>query len=277
MQKIFFFFSTIFLINSAFAEPYSLSNPVPDSKMRPMTTERPSKNSSSYIIDVGHLQIESTLYSFTANKNAQQKLKQKSVFNSTTFRLGITKNSEISLVVTPFIWQKTKNLQTAQSNNIRTNDDVLVRYKKNIFGGDPTKNRGSLALMPYLKIPASKKNYSNDYYEGGLKTHYDYKMEEYLLSYLFDVSIVRKMDNSSYAALVGNIIDFGKNLTPKIYSYIEIASFSILHSKTSAKNYLDFGTIYQVNKNLSIDIVTNFGVSKAAEDFNFITGFSYRF
>jgi len=245
--------------------------------MRPMTTERPSKNSSSYIIDVGHLQIESTLYSFTINKNSQQKLKQRSVFDSTTFRVGITKDSEISLVVTPFIWQKTRDRQTAQSNNIKTNDDVLVRYKKNIFGGDATKNGGSLAMMPYLKIPASGSNYSNNHYEGGLKTHYDHKFDSYLLSYLFDVSAIRKTDNSSYSALVGNIIDLGKNITPNLYTYVEVASYKSSQEKTAAKNYLDFGMIYQINKNLTVDAVANFGVSKAAEDFNFITGFAYRF
>lgn len=269
------FFS--FVCAEAKAEKYSLFNPVPAEEMRPMTTERPSKNVSSYIVDAGHLQVETTLYSLTRDSNKSQRSKQQSTFNSTTLRLGITQRSEISVVLPSLIWQKTRDVSTASTSNIRSRDDFLLRFKKNIFGGDPSKSGGSLALMPYVKIPTAGKNLGNNAYEQGLKTHYDYKFSDYSFSYLFDVAHVKKTARAGRSAWFGNVVDLGKNFTPDFYAYAEVASYKSLEQKTAAKNYLDFGVIYQLTKNTTIDLVTNFGVSRAAEDFNLITGFAHRF
>ncbi len=259
------------------AQQYSLLNPVPAEKMRPMTTERPSKNVSSYIIDVGHFQVETTLYSLTRDSNKSKRTKQQSSFNSTTLRLGVTQSSEISVVLPSIIWQRSRDVSDATSSNIRSRDDFLLRFKKNIFGGDPSKNGGSLALMPYLKIPTAGKNLGNNAYEQGLKTHYDHKFDQYSFSYLFDVSHVKKTNNTGRTAFFGNVVDLGKNFTSNLYAYVEFASYKSLEQKTAAKNYVDFGVIYQLTKNTTIDLVTNFGVSQAADDFNLITGFAHRF
>lgn len=242
-----------------------------------MTTERPSKNVSSYIIDVGHLQVETTLYSLMLDANKSNRAKQQSTLNSTTLRLGVAKDSEISVILPSIIWQRSRDVADATNSNIRSRDDFLLRFKKNIFGGDSTKNGGSLALMPYVKIPTNGKNLGNNSVEGGLKTHYDHKMGDYLFSYLFDASAVKKSASIGRTALFGNVADLGKNFTSNLYAYVEFASYKSLEQKTAAKNYLDFGAIYQLSKNMTVDFVTNFGVSKAAEDFNFITGFAYRF
>lgn len=259
------------------AENYSILNPVPAEKMRPMTTERPSKTISSFIIDVGHLQVETTLYSLTRDTEKSKRSKQQSAFNSTTLRFGVTATSEISVVVPSIIWQKTRDVSDASSSNVRGHDDTLLRFKKNIFGGDSTKNGGSLAMMPYLKIPTANKSLGNDYYEGGLKTHYDHRFNDYSLSYLFDVADVKKTNLIGRTAWFGNVLDVGKNFTDKLYAYTEFASYKRWESGTSAKNYLNCGVIYQLTKNTTIDVVTNFGVSKAADDFNLITGFAHRF
>lgn len=267
--------ASLFISANSYAEEYSLLNPVPEAKLRPMTTERPSKGISSYTIDSGHLQIETSLYSFTKNKDKGLKTTQKSAFNSTTFRLGTTQDSEISLVVTPFIWQKTKT-ETSRSN-VKTYDDVTVRFKKNIFGNDANDGR-SLAIMPHLKIPTGGNDLGNNSYEGGVTSHYDHKLnDDYSFSYLFDISAVKKTDNSSYLASFSNVFGISKSITSKISSYFEFASFKTAKRGESAQNYLDFGSVYQVSKNLTIDIVTNFGISNSADDFNFITGFAYRF
>ncbi len=259
------------------AQQYSFLNPVPAEKMRPMTTERPSKNVSSYIIDAGHFQVETTLYSLTRDSNKSKRTKQQSSFNSTTLRLGVTQSSEISVVLPSIIWQRSRDISDATSSNIRSRDDFLLRFKKNIFGGDPSKNGVSLALMPYLKIPTAGKNLGNNAYEQGLKTHYDHKFDQYSFSYLFDVSQVKKTNNTGRTALVGNVMDLGKSFTSDLYAYCEFSSYKSLEQKTAAKNYVDFGVIYQLTKNTTIDLVTNFGVSQAADDFNLITGFAHRF
>ncbi len=277
-QSLLAFFAALFLIiSSAKAQEYSISNPVPAEKMRPMTTERPSRTISSYIIDVGHLQVETTLYTLVRDTQKTKRTKQQFAFNGTTLRLGVTEDSEVSVVLPSMIWQKTRDVADGSRSNIRTHDDTIIRFKKNIFGGDPTKNGGSLALMPYLKIPTAGKNLGNDSYEGGLRTHYDHNFDQYSISYLFDVADVEKTSGLGRTAWFGNVFDVGKNFTADFYAYTEFASYKRWEEGTAAKNYLDFGTIYKLDKNTTVDVVVNFGVSKAADDFILVTGFAHRF
>lgn len=275
----FLVFFAVFLVgnSNAKSQEYSIINPVPAEKMRPMTTERPSRTISSYIVDIGHLQVETTLYSLTRNTKETQRSKEQSVFNSTTLRFGITNSSEVSVVMPSMIWQRTRDVSDGSSSNIRSHDDTTLRFKQNIFGGDPTKNGGSMALMPYLKVPTAGKNLGNDAYEGGLKTHYDYNFDEYSISYLFDVAYVKKTAGTGRTAWFANVLDVEKNFTSDFCAYTEFASYKTLEQGTAAQNYLDFGVIYQLSKNTKVDIITNFGVSKAADDFIFSTGFSHRF
>ena len=44
--------------------PYTLFNPVPESQLRELTTDRPDTTESAFTVDAGHVQIESTIFSF---------------------------------------------------------------------------------------------------------------------------------------------------------------------------------------------------------------------
>ena len=257
--------------SNSYAENYSLLNPVPENKLRSMTTERPSKTSSSFTVDSGHLQIETNFYSLTKDKNHGAKTTTKSTLAGTMFRLGLTQSSELSIVTSPVIWQKT------ESSNIRAQGVTLLRLRYNFFGNNPDKG-GSFAAIPYIKIPTNNKQLGNNSYEGGVKLHYDGRFkDDYIISYLFEPAAVKKSDNSAYTASFTNVFDFGKAFTSKFYAYAELASTKSLERHTSSQNNLDFGVIYQVTKNFTLDAVTNFGISKSADNFNFLTGGSYRF
>ncbi len=258
----------------SYAQGYSFFNPTPPEKLKSMTTERPSKTSSSFTIDAGHMQIESTFYSLTKNNDKGVKTSS-SEFGSTMFRLGLTESSEFSLVTSALIFEKTQSAESQR--NVKAHGDTLLRMRYNLFGNNPDSG-SSFAMIPYVKIPTNDKKIGNDYYEGGLKSQYDSKLnDDYSISYLFEVMGIKKSDNSSYIPAFSNAFDFGKYLNSKAYLYVEIASFKSTEKHSSAKNNLDFGLIYQVTANFTLDVVTNFGISKAADDFNFITGGSYRF
>jgi hypothetical protein len=266
-----------FLVFEAFAEEYSLLNPVPESKLRPMITERPSNSNSAFTIDSGHLQIESSLFGFKKNNDNGVKTFRKTAFESTTLRLGITQSTELSIVSSPFIWKRTKDSQDNSKQSINAFGDVLLRVKHNFFGNDSSSG-GAFAAIPYLKIPTNTHKLSNDYYEGGVQGQYDYNLgNSYSLGYTLDVGAIRKSDNSSYTSSLAQAFDIGKSFTEKTSGYVEFYSFKSFESSTSAQNTLNFGLIYQLTKNCTIDFATNFGVSKAADDFQFITGGSYRF
>lgn len=270
------FLVTIFAVNTAHAEKYSLFNPVPAAKLRPISTERPSKSNSVATIDAGHVQIETSFYSLKKNDDSGVKTKTQSALETTTLRLGLTQSDEFSIAVSPFNWQKIKdsNEQTTQSDNPAS--DVFITFKHNHLDDDGSGL--SLALIPYLKIPTNDSHEANNHYEGGLRSKYEGALgNEVGFGYMFDVGAVRKSDNSSYVTSFSNIIDFSKSVTDKTSLYVEFFSYKTLENGTSAQNTLDFGSTHQVSKNFVIDAAINFGVSKAADDLLFITGASYRF
>ncbi len=163
-------FCAIFLANnSSFAKEYSLFNPTPDDKLRPMVTERPTNSDGANTIDPGRFQIETSLISNSRNKDCNQgnctKTSTTSFADSTNIRLGLTQNSEIQIIATPYSYKR----QQAANSEIDERDgfnDVTIRGKYSFLGNEGEKF--GLAIIPFIKLPTNKNDLGNNDIEGGL-------------------------------------------------------------------------------------------------------------
>lgn len=88
--------------NSYANKEYNLFNPTPHNKLRPMTTERPSRMDSPYSLDAGQVQIETNLYGYIKNdgcdNNICTKTRQHDIGGSTNLRIGLTDKIDVQFI-----------------------------------------------------------------------------------------------------------------------------------------------------------------------------------
>src|SRR5215467_8566130 len=71
---------------AAYADDYSLSDPVPDQDMRAFCTDRPTKGTGPCTVDAGHLQIESDVFNTTL-QNSNGVVTDTYLYTNPNFRL----------------------------------------------------------------------------------------------------------------------------------------------------------------------------------------------
>jgi hypothetical protein len=264
---------------AALAEDYNLFNPVPDDKMRTMSTERPSISDSPYTIDSGHLQLETSVLSSTHDSTCAGggcvKTNFLSAGNATTIRLGLTQSSEIQ-VIGDLYDRLTVSDKTNHTRN--RNDgygDTVVRYKYNLWGNDG--NGTAIAILPYVKIPTNQNDLGNHDVEGGVNIPYSWTIDEqWSIGGTSGISRLHDDDNGGYVMGYSNIGFVNYNFTEKFSGFTELATFRE-EDHPQWNNTIGAGVVYAVNPNLNIDSDVNIGISRAADDVNWLTGFSYRY
>lgn len=277
LQKFTAWFSVFYLITAeAYCGQYSLFNPVPKNEMRDMTTERPSKADSSYTIDSGHMQIESSLYYLQKNKNAQGRVSNESVLHSTTFRLGVNQSTEVQLIISPVTWRENVDY----SDDVRTNQtgfgDSVVRVKYNMMGNDG--GDASLAVIPFVKIPTNSNGLSNSAFEGGVSVPFDLALQNgYSFNYTVQAMALRRSDVNRIEPIFANMFVLGKSFNEKVSGYVEYFAQQITDDADESTQSLDFGVVYALTKDITVDGAVNFGLSNRSDDVEILFGGAYRF
>ena len=280
-NKIFQFcsFFCIFLflnLTNIKAKEYSILNPLPKDKMRSMTTARPSKSDYSYTIDSGHFQIETSFYSFDKTKTTDSKTTNKSLLNSTALRIGLTQSLEAEIIATPIIWRKQQDHLNQTSDNVKGFSDTTLRLKYNFFGND--SGNFSIAAIPFIKIPTNSNNLSNDHHEGGISLPMELALENgYSLTYNPQTLILKNSETQNYKAVFVNIIAIGKSLTNELSGFVEYYHSQIAENNNYFQQTLDFGLVYSLSENITIDSAINFGLSNHSADIEMLLGGAYRF
>jgi hypothetical protein len=275
-QLIIFATAALISASTASASDYNLFNPVPDANLRPMTTERPSKSDSPFTVDSGRLQVETSLVNYTKETNNNIKTEGLTYGGTTNFRLGLTQNNDIQLIIDPYRQVRTTN---ELSNSTEENDgfgDTIIRLKHNFFGNDGGDY--ALALIGFVKLPTNQNNLANDSYEGGVILPFNINFSNgYSLGGMTQVTALKDSSTSGYNPAFTNSLIIGKSLTDKLSVYGEIFTFKNTEAKSEWQNTIDFGTVYLITDNFRIDSGINFGISDYADDINFFVGTAYRF
>lgn len=265
----------IFFCQFAKASDYTIFNPAPDDKLRPLNSERSTKTDSVVTIDAGRVQIETSLVSGVRDKNCTSgsctKTTQTNFGDTTNIRLGLTQNSDIQ-----FISNLYSNKRVVSGGNLNEKDgfgDSTLRFKYS-FAGNKNEKFG-LAIIPFIKFPTNQNNLADDDIESGIGAPFAINFEDgWSLGGMTQFNFL-KNQNSSYIGYA-NAVYISKNFTEKFAGIAEIYTYKEDLSGSKWQNTADFIAQYLISKDFKIDGGVNIGLTEAADDLNWFMGFTYR-
>ncbi len=256
---------------------YNLFNPVPEECLRELSTDRPDLTESAYSVDPGHFQLEMSFldYSHTAGQEEVDEY----AFSLINFKLGLTKNTDLQLVFTPYLITSSKSHVTKSQTLKGFSDDTQLRLKINLWGNDTGDS--ALAVMPFIKFPWGSNEYTNDHFEGGLIVPLAVNLpNDWGLGLMLETDAIYDSDDDDYAldlvhtATIGHDIPAIKNLAGFI-EYVGVAPFG--SSDSAYQIILSSGLTYGLSESAVLDLGARTGVNGATSDLNLFMGLAYRY
>lgn len=255
---------------------YNLLNPAPDSALRTLSTDRPTKSTTPITVDAGHFQIESDFANFSYNSADGTKTRTFQALDP-VFKLGVTNSVDVEVQFNGF---QSLVVGDGMGGVMRGRGfgDVFLRTKFNIVGNDG----GNLAIaaLPYIKLPSQRALISNNAVEGGVLVPIQYQLpSDFLVLTVPEVDVLKNANNNGRHTNYVNLINLQhpvpgvKDLTAEVEFYSSVAA-----ERASPNIYTaDFALEYLVNSHLQLDGGLNVGLNKAAPKLQAYTGISYRF
>jgi len=254
---------------------YSLFHPVPDALLRELTPDRPDKTESPYTVDAGHFQLEMDFVNYTYHQSDGTTTK---AWNAAPFnlRIGVLNQLELSLIFDNYLHVHTDDRIAGTSTTQSGVGDFTTRFKINLWGNDggPT----AFALLPYVKFPTSTDNLGNNAVEGGLIFPLAIKLPHgFDLSLETAASYLKNDNGGGHHEEFINSFSVDHVIVGKLSGYVEFFSDISTESHAGWVGTVDTGLEFLVTENVQLDCGCNFGVTRAAEDFNPFVGITVRF
>jgi hypothetical protein len=240
---------------------FNLFNPVPDSLLRELTTDRPDKTESPYTVDAGHFQLEMDLLSYTRDGSEDN-----FAIAPVNLKVGLLNNIDLQFIA------ETYNIKRDRSGF----GDTLVRLKVNFWGNDGGAT--AFAAMPFVKFPTNQHELGNSAVEGGIIFPFALTLPgEFDLGTMFEVDYIRDANNSGYHEEFISSITLGHALVGELSGYAEFFSAVSTERDADWVSTFDFGFTYKLTSNVQLDAGLNIGLTRAADDLNPFIGVSYRY
>ncbi len=259
---------------------YSLFNPTPEDKLRDFNPDRPSQFTSPGTVDPGHFQLEMDLVNYVRDRNNEDHAHvDVDQWNVAPFdlRVGLTARTEID-----FLYDGYLNLRT-RDHDARTDvtqsgfGDLTLLFKYNLFGNDG--GTFAFGILPYLKLPTANAHLGNGRVEGGVELPLNINLPaNFQLSLETEFDAVRNDANTRYEAAFTNIAYLGYTfLDKKLTYYVEWYSRVNQGPDSAVDGEVDTGLVYYIGKNAEVDFGCNFGVTRAAPDYQPFVGLTVRY
>lgn len=258
---------------------YTIFDPTPDALRRAYNTDRPSKTDSPYTIDAGVFQVETDVGSWTLDQNntvrADIRVRTWLVVQ-TNFKIGLTNWMDFQIFPQGYVNRRTSGSDFGTPVTQSGFGDTTVRLKINLVGNDGGKL--ALGFISSLKIPTNSDHLANHVYEPGFGLPMNYALPGgFTLFAQTRIDILDEPQSSDRRVLCSNPIGVSRTIFGKLSGYAEF-----YNAVSSGDNHpwvgtADFGLIYQVNPNFSVDINSFVGLTDSADDINVFAGFARRF
>ncbi len=257
--------------------PYNLFHPTPDNLLRSFSADRPSQSTGPYTVDAGHYYFETSVLSYLFDEpGGRTTVRQWNVlpFN---FRIGLTSNVELDLSYASYFRLRIRDGAAGRTETRRGFGDLILQSKINLHGND--EGDVAFGLIPFLKFPTNSNDLGNDSIEGGLSIPFQAALPGgFTLGLQSGVNFVRNGADTGYEPAFINAVLLGHTLfTDKLSAYVEF--YSVVTGTSSAIHaaFFDTGLAYQILPNASVDFGCNFGLTRAAPDYQPFVGFTVRF
>lgn len=288
-----FFFVSLFTFFAAISMPiaaqsidhkdgdYSFSNPVPQDKLRELSTDRPGKSHSAITVDVGHFQIESDFLNYTYDPHGQRDVTTRAYSVGTPIlKYGVTSWMDIELGLALFnsLHQvSTIAIPISPETIARGFGDTLLGAKFNAFGNDGGDQ--SLAFLPFVRLPTASPGLGNGHIEFTLNVPYTIALSKpWSLTLEPNVGVLRNLNNTGYRGDLGFIVNLNRPILIKgLTAAAEVAVDQSTEKEAGTKVSFDPSLQYLVSKDLQLDVGIYLGLTRATARYNPYVGFSYRF
>ncbi len=269
-----------FLCGGTGAPAYSLFNPVPGDKLRDFNPDRPSQLTESFTLDAGHFQLEMDLANYTLDRhNPEHAPVDVDQWNVAPFdlRVGLTSHTEIDFLYGGYLNLRTRDGDAHTVSTQSGFGDLTLLFKYNLFGDDG--GTFAFGILPYLKIPTNTANLGNKRIEGGVELPLSINLPANFQAGLqTEFDAVRNDADTRFEPAFTNIAYLGYTFLDKKFTvYGEWYSRVNAGSDSAVDGTVDTGLTYYIGKNAEVDFGCNFGVTRAAADFEPFAGFSVRF
>ncbi len=255
---------------------YNLFNPTPVALLRRFSADRPSQSTGPYTVDAGHVYFETTALGYLHDDQGAVEVR---AWNALPFnlRLGLTSNLEADFAFDGYLHQETRDRAAGATDRRDGVGDFIFQLKINLFGND--SGPVSFGLIPFVKFPTNTNGLGNDSVEGGLSVPFQASLSAgFTLGLQSGVNFVRNAADTGYDPAFVNAVLLGHTLfTDKLSSYAEFYSVVTRGNATTHAAFFDTGLVYQIAPNVALDLGCNFGLTRAAPDFQPFTGLSIRF
>ena len=245
----------------------NLFNPTPATLLRELTPDRPDKTESPYTVDAGHFQLEMDFANYTYDKSDGTTTKAWNVA-PVNIKVGLLNNVDLQFVFDNYLHVRTEDRVAGTSVTQSGVGDFTTRLKVNLWGDDG----GRTAFAP------STDNLGNNVVEGGIVFPLAVKLPHgFDLGLETAVSFLRDDNDSSYHEYFINSVTLDHVLIGKLNGYLEFFSDINTVSHAGWVGTVDTGLEFLVTENIQLDCGCNFGVTRAADDFNPFVGITVRF
>jgi len=252
----------------------NLFNPAPGDSLRELSPDRPDKTESPYTVDAGHFQLEMDFVNFTYDRTdgATTRAWNVAPFN---LKVGLLNNVDLQLVFDNYLNVRTQNGTTSPATRSGVGD-VTTRLKINLWGNDG--GRTAFALLPFMEFPTGTGGLGGRGVEGGMIFPLAVKLPEgFDLGLETAVSRLHDENDGNFHADFINSITVGHAIVGRLSGYAEFFSDSSTENHSGWIATVDGGLEFMVTGNFQLDCGCNFGVTRAADDFNPFAGFTARF
>jgi hypothetical protein len=254
---------------------YTIFNPTPIALRRAFNTDRPSITDSPFTIDAGAFQIESDVANWTVNTDNHVRTRTW-IIGNTNFKVGITNWMDLQMFPQLYVNRRTSGKAFGPALEQDGFGNTTVRLKINLLGNDGGKL--VVGLVSSLKIPTHAAHLGNNVWEPGFGLPVNYSLPAELTFFgQTRIDILDQPHSGNMRAQWQNPIGLSRTIFGNLSGYAEF-----YNAVSTGRDYpwigtADMGLIYQAGPNFSIDIDSFFGLTRSADDFNFIVGFARRF
>lgn len=240
-------------LSAAAKEPPALA-------LREMSTDRPDTTESAFTVPRGLWQFEMETVSVSRDGGRQTE-----DWGSVNIKYGLTDSVDFQWV-TP-AWH------TEAGGDGWT--DTVLRLKWNLTGQSDGA-AVAVALMPYIKLPVAGLGPGNQDIEGGLIIPMALTRGPGCdIAWMVQADIIRNDDDDGWTGALTLSGTAGFELTSRLSAFTEAVLTTPFEG--DAEVYLNGGLIFALNDDWCLDAGVNIGLDRAAEDFRFFTGTSFRF
>ena len=267
---------------------YNLFRPTPDRLLRDFNADRPSKSDSPITVDAGRFQLESDFYNYAYdryNPAGTDTRVETSLVPSTVLKVGLLPDADFQVLLPAYTRVRTSDRQFPRGRTVATVQgaaDMVVRLKINFVGDDG----GGLAagFVGSLKLPTANHAIGNGRLEGGFSLPVSLNLPLGFSVFGYTrLDVLYNGDNDGHHLLFSNNLGLAHAVPGvpdgKLTAYAEFASAVSGRSADLDPLVLtaDTGLVYQLTKNIALDVSGFFGLTRAAPDVNVFGGFAVRF